>query len=203
MTREEAIEVYNGLINEKIKEAFEFFVPELRESENCALEFLKAHAIEWIASIEHDISQSIDEGLEGQSPEYERELVRWKKALAWLNKCKDSLHIPETCKENAESFTSLEEAAREHARIDSNHAWWLVNEEEGNDDIMLIRNAFIAGAKWMAEQYKTLGETEIYLEDDGGEPPYTQEWLDLETTEFKIPEGFEPGDKVIVQIRKK
>ena len=34
MTREEAIEVYNGLINQKIKEAFEFFAPELRESED-------------------------------------------------------------------------------------------------------------------------------------------------------------------------
>lgn len=34
MTQEEAIEVYNGLINEKIKEAFEFFAPELRESED-------------------------------------------------------------------------------------------------------------------------------------------------------------------------
>ena len=32
MTREEAIEVYNGLINAKIKEAFEFFAPELTES---------------------------------------------------------------------------------------------------------------------------------------------------------------------------
>lgn len=34
MTRKEAIEVYNGLINTKIKEAFEFFAPELRESED-------------------------------------------------------------------------------------------------------------------------------------------------------------------------
>lgn len=34
MTREEAIEVYNGLINNKIKEAFEFFAPELAESED-------------------------------------------------------------------------------------------------------------------------------------------------------------------------
>lgn len=34
MTREEAIEVYNNLINQKIKEAFEFFAPELRESED-------------------------------------------------------------------------------------------------------------------------------------------------------------------------
>ena len=34
MTREEAIEVYRGLINTKIKEAFEFFAPELVESED-------------------------------------------------------------------------------------------------------------------------------------------------------------------------
>ena len=34
MTREEAIEVYNGLINTKIKEAFEFFATELAESED-------------------------------------------------------------------------------------------------------------------------------------------------------------------------
>ena len=66
-----------------------------------------------------------------------------------------------------------------------------------------IYNAFKAGAEWMAGQFKTLGETEIYLEDDGGEEPYTQEWLDLATTEFAIPEGFKPGDKVVVQIRKK
>lgn len=70
-------------------------------------------------------------------------------------------------------------------------------------DHELIKGYFRAGAEWMAEQYKTLGETEIYLEDDGGEAPYTQEWLDLATTEFAVPEGFKPGDKVIVQIRKK
>lgn len=34
MTREEAIEVYNNIINQKIKEAFEVFAPELRESED-------------------------------------------------------------------------------------------------------------------------------------------------------------------------
>ena len=31
MTKQEAIEVYNGLINMKIREAFEFFAPELRK----------------------------------------------------------------------------------------------------------------------------------------------------------------------------
>lgn len=70
-------------------------------------------------------------------------------------------------------------------------------------DHELIKGYFRAGAEWMAGKYKTLGETEIYLEDDGGEEPYTQEWLDLATTEFAVPEGFKPGDKVIVQIRKK
>lgn len=34
MTREEAIEVYHGLLNQKIREAFEVFAPELRESED-------------------------------------------------------------------------------------------------------------------------------------------------------------------------
>jgi len=34
MTKEEAIEVYNGLLNKKIKEAFEVFAPELRENED-------------------------------------------------------------------------------------------------------------------------------------------------------------------------
>ena len=50
MTREEAIEVYNGLINAKIREAFEFFVPELRESEDerirkAIIEFIKQGSI--------------------------------------------------------------------------------------------------------------------------------------------------------------
>ena len=79
--------------------------------------------------------------------------------------------------------------------------------EDSNERRMLysrvFRRGFKAGALWMAGQYKTLGETEIYLEDDGGEAPYTQEWLDLATAEFAVPEGFKPGDKVIVQIRKK
>ena len=49
-----------------------------------------------------------------------------------------------------------------------------------------------------------LGETEIYLEDDGDDPPYTQEWLDLGTHEFQLPDGvFKPGDKVEILIRKK
>lgn len=67
-----------------------------------------------------------------------------------------------------------------------------------------IYNAFKAGAEWMAGQEIKIGETKIYLEDDGDEPPYSQEWLDLESTEFKLPDGaFQPGDEVEVILRKK
>ena len=48
MTREEAVEVYHGLINEKIKEAFEFFAPELRESED---ERIRKEIIEKISNL--------------------------------------------------------------------------------------------------------------------------------------------------------
>ena len=67
-----------------------------------------------------------------------------------------------------------------------------------------IADAFKAGAKWMAGQGVKIAETKIYLEDDGDEPPYSQEWLDLESTEFKLPDkAFQPGDEVEVILRKK
>ena len=95
--------------------------------------------------------------------------------------------------------SDLDEAAELFNREDAARMWDYEDKTEGE----IVEAAFKAGAEWMAGQYKTLGETEIYLEDDGGEAPYTQEWLDLATTEFAVPEGFKPGDKVIVQIRKK
>ena len=61
-----------------------------------------------------------------------------------------------------------------------------------------------AGAEWMVGQGVKIGETKIYLEDDGDEPPYSQEWLDIESTEFKLPDkAFQPGDEVEVILRKK
>lgn len=53
------------------------------------------------------------------------------------------------------------------------------------------------------EEFK-IGETQIYLEDDGGEPPYDgKQWLDLSCTEYEIPEDkFKDGDKVELIIRK-
>lgn len=49
-----------------------------------------------------------------------------------------------------------------------------------------------------------IGETQIYIEDDGGEPPYDgKQWLDLGCLEYKIPKGkFKDGDNVEVIIRK-
>lgn len=69
MTREEAIEVYHGLINTKIKEAFEFFAPELRESED---EKTRKEIIEFIRS-------QIEDG----------NSVGWDRWIAWLEKQKE------------------------------------------------------------------------------------------------------------------
>ena len=57
--------------------------------------------------------------------------------------------------------------------------------------------------KQTSEEFK-IGETEIYLEDDGGEPPYDgKQWLDLSCTEYEIPEDkFKDGDNVEIIIRK-
>lgn len=56
----------------------------------------------------------------------------------------------------------------------------------------------------MKEEFK-IGETKIYLNDDGGEPPYDgKQWLDLSCTEYEIPEDkFKDGDDVELIIRKK
>lgn len=49
-----------------------------------------------------------------------------------------------------------------------------------------------------------IGETQIYIEDDGGELPYDgKQWLDLGCLEYKIPKGkFKDGDNVEVILRK-
>ena len=49
-----------------------------------------------------------------------------------------------------------------------------------------------------------IGETQIYIEDDGGEPPYDgKQWLDLGCLEYEIPKDkFRDGDDVEIIIRK-
>ena len=58
-------------------------------------------------------------------------------------------------------------------------------------------------AKQTSEEIK-IGETEIYLEDDGRELPYDgKQWLDLSYTEYEIPsDKFKDGDNVEIIIRK-
>ena len=60
--------------------------------------------------------------------------------------CKDSLQVPETCKENTDSFTSLEEAA--------NDSWALYEYRDTPQGLYssCYRDGFIVGAKWQANQ---------------------------------------------------
>lgn len=81
----------------------------------------------------------------GQTFPFIMEMTGYDKILAFIDSlpeetCKDSLQVHETCKENTDSFTSLDEAADEYAS-DSN----------GFID-MTAYNAFIAGAKWMRKK---------------------------------------------------
>jgi len=54
--------------------------------------------------------------------------------------CKESLHIPETCKENQDSLT-LDEAAEEYSE-------GII----GREDAFMCKAAFIAGAEWQEKQ---------------------------------------------------
>ena len=69
----------------------------------------------------------------------------------------------------------------------------------------LCHDFFESGKELMAGQGVKIGQTKIYLEDDGGEPPYDgKTWLDLESTEYAIPtDKFKEGDEVDIILRKK
>jgi hypothetical protein len=95
-----------------------------------------------------------------------------------------------------DSQKDLNEAFRNYIEPLDNHP-----ADQGEELYMF--DAFKAGAEWMGKRYEVLGETEIYLEDDGGEAPYTQEWLDLDSKEFKLPDWVKQGDKVEILIRRK
>ena len=87
MTREEAIEVYNGLLNQKIIEAFEFFAPELKESED---ERIRKAIIHYIL---YETKGTISEDTEHT----------WVK---WLEKQKEQKPVPISC--SHENGTSAE-----------------------------------------------------------------------------------------------
>ena len=70
-------------------------------------------------------------------------------------------------------------------------------------DTLEVKEVECGDRQPMSEAIK-IGETEIYLEDDGGEPPYDgKQWLDLSCTEYEIPsDKFKDGDNVEIIIRK-
>lgn len=96
---------------------------------------------------------------------------------------------------------SQREATATYKAADDYAHQWHDNNKETFPEV--AKRGFINGVKWDQKQYTLIGVTEIYLEDDGGEPPYIQEWLDLSDQLFKLPKGkFKPGDKVAILLRK-
>ena len=73
-------------------------------------------------------------------------------------------------------------------------------------DFQFAKHFFELGLKVKQESNDEvkIGEAQIYLEDDGGEPPYDgKQWLDLSCTEYEIPKTlFKDGDNVEILIRK-
>lgn len=101
------IEINTKGIGEAVNLCYQLF-PQLTENDDEESEderirkFLIQHVSEWIGCIEHDLKIS------SKDIESERELAMFKAGLAYLEKQKESLHIPETCKENAEKQTDEE-----------------------------------------------------------------------------------------------
>lgn len=87
MTREEAIEVYHGLINTKIREAFEFFAPELRKIED---ERIRKEIIDIVTAYR---SNCVYEGTH-----------HFDECLAWLEKQKDSVSNAKYIEDVANAF---------------------------------------------------------------------------------------------------
>lgn len=71
--------------------------------------------------------------------------------------CKESLQVQETCKENGNSFTSLEEVAENYAdgQIPTDYPEYFCRQD--------IKDAFIAGAKWMESQMPMPEDTVIFM----------------------------------------
>lgn len=82
----------------------------------------------------------------------------------WGAKHKDSLQVQETCKENQDSFTSLEEAADEYSE---KHGFRVPYDGSNNFydavDVKASKEGFIAGAKWMESQMPMPEDTVIFM----------------------------------------
>lgn len=98
---------------------------------------------------EIEFLKELNEGLytEGGNSYYEGQDNAYNHILVFIDSlpeetCKDSLQVHETCKENTDSFTSLEEAAQEYAIPFNDTTYGCEYSYKG----------FIAGAKWQAKQ---------------------------------------------------
>lgn len=81
---------------------------------------------------------------------------------------------------------------------------WLSKRSDKNDIEYVRTDAFIEKTRELPNDETKIGETQIYIEDDGGEPPYGgKQWLDLGCLEYEIPKDkFRDGDDVEIIIRK-
>ena len=98
MTREEALQAIKEKMDyyesdKRLRGAIETLIPELTESED-----------ERIIKTLQEYVKNRNWPLNGPTQD---------EVLAWLEKQKESLHIPETCKENADSFTDDEKIRKE------------------------------------------------------------------------------------------
>lgn len=80
----------------------------------------------------------------------------------------------------------------------------VLNEGAFEEDIDILSFINTLEVKEVDLDEAKIGETQIYIEDDGGELPYDgKQWLDLGCLEYKIPKGkFKDGDNVEVILRK-
>ena len=80
----------------------------------------------------------------------------------------------------------------------------VLNEGAFEEDIDILSFINTLEVKEVDLDEAKIGETQIYIEDDGGEPPYDgKQWLDLGCLEYEIPKGkFKDGDNVEVILRK-
>lgn len=215
MDRKEAIEVIkknwpdSGFT--QLREALNTLVPELKESED---EKIRKEIIDYLSNELHNVKQ-----LTPRTNEFEAWIAYLEKRkeqrpemIQWTGKnLKEVIDFTGKSPRFDEWFKSWEEYenyVHSHNSIlklfcdNGSHyevpvCAWIVKTPDGHNVPSV--------AKYIQQGLGVkIGETKIYLEDDGDEPPYTQEWLSLETTEFKIPDGaFKADDEVEVFLRKK
>ncbi len=98
-------------------------------------------------------------------------------ALCEVEICKDSLQVPETCKENQDSFTSLEEAADDYA---DKHGFRVPYDGSNNYyddvDVKASKEGFIAGAEWQKDQMELYGSVTLTESDFDAEKEKASGW---------------------------